>query len=305
MFQTIVVGCDGSERTLDALALARQLRSPDGRLLLAAVHEEFSAFSGDRRGAYGYARFMAERSVEDLDEAQRALPADVPVERHVLAGDSPAAAIDRLAQEAHADLIVLGSTHRGRAGVLTGRTTVQRMLHGAPCAVAVAAPGQADRFGTESRICVPHDGSAEADLAAATAFEIAKAKDAEVLLLRVVEPTIYAAGYAPVPVDLEVEEGLRRNARDQLAQVADRAPANVMVEPRVVYGATTRSILENAEGCDLVVVGSRGYGPVRRVLAGSVSTHLVTDGTVPVLVTPRGTGMPAEEPAEAAATPRA
>lgn len=290
MFQTIVVGCDGSQHTPDALALAQQLRHPDGRLLLAAVHDDYGVLS-DRRGAYGYARFMAERCLEDLEEAARTLPADVPFERHVLADDSPGAALDALAEQAQADLIVLGSTHRGRAGVLTGRTTVQRMLHGAPCAVAVAAPGQAERFASAPRICVPYDGSSEADLAATTAYEIAQAKDAEVLILRVVEPTIYAAGYAPVPVDLDTEEGLRRNAREELGHVAERAPANVMVETRVEYGATTRCILDAAEGCDLIVVGSRGYGPLRRVLAGSVSAHLATDGRVPVLVTPRGTGV--------------
>ena len=38
MFRTIVVGCDDSDRTADALALAQQLRHPQGRLLLAVVN---------------------------------------------------------------------------------------------------------------------------------------------------------------------------------------------------------------------------------------------------------------------------
>ncbi len=39
----------------------------------------------------------------------------------------------------------------------------------------------------------------------------------------------------------------------------------------------------------ILVVGSRGYGPLRRVLLGSVSTQLVKSAPCPVLVVPRGT----------------
>jgi nucleotide-binding universal stress UspA family protein len=41
-------------------------------------------------------------------------------------------------------------------------------------------------------------------------------------------------------------------------------------------------------GIDLLVCGSRGYGPVRRVLLGTVSAALLRQASVPVLVTPRG-----------------
>jgi nucleotide-binding universal stress UspA family protein len=88
-----------------------------------------------------------------------------------------------------------------------------------------------------------------------------------------------------------------------LAHVAERAPEGVVVDRRVLYGPSAHSILDAAleGGCDLLVAGSRAYGPLRRVLAGSVSSHLLTDGRVPVLVTPRGTG----EPAVAEAAPEA
>jgi nucleotide-binding universal stress UspA family protein len=38
---------------------------------------------------------------------------------------------------------------------------------------------------------------------------------------------------------------------------------------------------------DLLVCGSRGYGPVRRVLLGTVSSALVRQASVPTLVVPR------------------
>jgi nucleotide-binding universal stress UspA family protein len=44
------------------------------------------------------------------------------------------------------------------------------------------------------------------------------------------------------------------------------------------------------DDCDLLVCGSRGYGPVRRVLLGGVSSGVVRHSKVPILVTPRGKG---------------
>ncbi len=42
-----------------------------------------------------------------------------------------------------------------------------------------------------------------------------------------------------------------------------------------------------AEGIDLLVLGSRGYGPVMRVLLGSVSGHVFRHAPCPLLVTRR------------------
>jgi nucleotide-binding universal stress UspA family protein len=45
-----------------------------------------------------------------------------------------------------------------------------------------------------------------------------------------------------------------------------------------------------ADDVDLLVVGSRGYGPVRRVLLGGVSSGLMRSSPVPVLAVPRRAG---------------
>ena len=46
--------------------------------------------------------------------------------------------------------------------------------------------------------------------------------------------------------------------------------------------------LADLEGIDLMLVGSRGYGPMGRVLLGSVSSQLMHAAPCPVIVVPRG-----------------
>jgi nucleotide-binding universal stress UspA family protein len=58
-----------------------------------------------------------------------------------------------------------------------------------------------------------------------------------------------------------------------------------------VYGEVVDELSVVGErGVDLLVCGSRGYGPVRRVLLGTVSAALVRQASLPVLVVPRGGG---------------
>jgi nucleotide-binding universal stress UspA family protein len=54
---------------------------------------------------------------------------------------------------------------------------------------------------------------------------------------------------------------------------------------------------------DLLVVGSRSHGPVRRLLLGSTSTRLVREAACPLLVVPRSAEAEAadEDVADAAA----
>jgi nucleotide-binding universal stress UspA family protein len=63
----------------------------------------------------------------------------------------------------------------------------------------------------------------------------------------------------------------------------------------VAVGAPEQVLAEQSRTSDLVVVGSRGYGPHRAVLLGSVSGHLVREAACPVVVVPRGIEAPLEE----------
>jgi nucleotide-binding universal stress UspA family protein len=104
------------------------------------------------------------------------------------------------------------------------------------------------------------------------------------------------------------EDWLRRaeeHARDQLAE----ALAGIVVEAVgdvVVGGGPVDDLVELSGNVDLLVLGSRAWGPVRRTVIGSTAAHLMRQSHCPVLVLPRGaaTGAPGEkDPTERADTP--
>jgi nucleotide-binding universal stress UspA family protein len=55
----------------------------------------------------------------------------------------------------------------------------------------------------------------------------------------------------------------------------------------VLQGAPTDALVARSDALDLLVLGSRGRGPMRRLLLGSTSEHVVRDAGCAVLVVPR------------------
>ncbi len=55
------------------------------------------------------------------------------------------------------------------------------------------------------------------------------------------------------------------------------------------YGLTGEELAELSAEVDLLVVGSRGYGPLRRAMLGSTAINLQARARGPLLILPRGT----------------
>jgi nucleotide-binding universal stress UspA family protein len=64
------------------------------------------------------------------------------------------------------------------------------------------------------------------------------------------------------------------------------------IEPLLVEGEPVEVLLEHSDDLGLLVVGSRAYGPLRRVLLGSVSDALLDRAGCPVMILPRGVQHP-------------
>ncbi len=138
------------------------------------------------------------------------------------------------------------------------------------------------------QVLLPHDGSAPSD--AALAFVAERFPDAEVTLLRVLDPTV-AAYDAPLDAPLPgfwqdwYEEAIEE-ASAALDRAADRLAESAGVRTRVEIGKPAAVILSAVEsgGHDHVVMGSHGRDGVSRLLLGSVAETVVRRSPVPVTV---------------------
>jgi nucleotide-binding universal stress UspA family protein len=107
----------------------------------------------------------------------------------------------------------------------------------------------------------------------------------------VVEPVRY--GYELPYVDPEAptdQERYEQEMSDILDRAVESAPAGIVAERRRMSGDPAKLIAQAAEDFDLLVVGSRGYGPIRRTLVGGVAAKVMQIAPCPVLVLPRGAG---------------
>ena len=85
-----------------------------------------------------------------------------------------------------------------------------------------------------------------------------------------------------------------------LDEAAVAAPAGVNPRTLLLYGVPGKAIADACEGIvDLLVTGSRGYGPVQRALMGSVAEALMEGAPHPVLVLPRTAAAAVPDPEHA------
>jgi nucleotide-binding universal stress UspA family protein len=134
-------------------------------------------------------------------------------------------------------------------------------------------------------ILVPVDGSDHAAAALERAIEIAKGSGARLTVLHVIEPP------HPPPVGAAYVAGLlttesEEDAEALLERAAVRVPEGMPAATIVRRGTAADEILRRIDAAahDLVVMGSRGRGPIRSLLLGSVSRAVVHRSPVPVIV---------------------
>jgi nucleotide-binding universal stress UspA family protein len=99
-------------------------------------------------------------------------------------------------------------------------------------------------------------------------------------------------------------EQLRRRlrAQEELEAVAEAAPPGVNPRTVLAHGVPQDVIRETCAGvCDLLLTGSRGYGPLKSAFVGSVSESLVEGAPYPVVVVPRPAAKPEDARTRAAA----
>lgn len=281
----ILVGYDDSDAARDALALGRLLARARGTRLVAVCVYVFQRIHrpGDDEMEQALRELAEERLAGTAEQ-----PGGPPAELLAVQGSSVPEGLQRSARALGAETIVVGATHRGpMTRVVT--SVPERLVQGAPCAVAIAPSGYAATAPAALReIGVAFDGGPESRAALATAAELARAADGRLHAITVLNPHVSALTPRPMAA-IEISEYLA-GGRERMVETLERAVAELdgveaVAEP--LDGEEVETLAERAAALDLLVVGSRSYGPLRRLLLGSVSTPLVRRGTGPLLLLPR------------------
>ncbi|HEX5376309.1 MAG TPA: universal stress protein [Solirubrobacterales bacterium] len=213
----------------------------------------------------------------------------------------------QLARSYEADLVVLGSTHRGPIGRVIPGAMVDRLLGDPPCAVAIAPPGfgrpadveldwrplSGDVEDVGMRVIgVGFDGSEAARGALDIAADLAVHNGAALRVYAVAPRLTTHPGSldSQAPSVQSRAEKLREQLHDAVAEL----PAEARALPVFLWGAPSIELVAAAEnGVDMLVLGSRGGRRMQRALHGGVSGTVIQETHCPVLISPAGVKAPA------------
>jgi nucleotide-binding universal stress UspA family protein len=281
----IVIAVDAEQRTYDALALGRLLAAATGApAKLVSVFPYLPLFS--RADDPELVR-LREEAAETLAALGREVGLEADVE--IIAGNFAGRELQHITERADTGVIVVGSTTRGPIGRLLVGGIGERLLAGAAAPVAIAPRGYRDAAPSElATIAVGVDGSDEAERALEAAIALARRSGATLHIITAFQRLAFGALAPAALPSASVNESMRAELHSLHQQAVAAAREHVPVESRFREGSADDVLLEASADADLVVLGSRGYGPLGAVLIGSAATALARGAASPILVTPRG-----------------
>jgi nucleotide-binding universal stress UspA family protein len=283
--ERIVIGFPATPQGEDALALGSLLaRLLGAKPVVTRVIPWPRHLLGDDPDA------AIERETRGAFDLARDRLAGLEIETRAIAEASVSRALFDVIDETEAELVVVGSTHRGTVGRLMPGNVTSALLHGAATAVAVAPRGYCEGPRPEiARIGVAVNDSDESRQAVAAAATLAGAAGAKLDLIGASDPNPfgYTAAFEVMTAG-EVEGIATEHARRALESARDSVPAGIETELHLRHDEPGAALAEASESLDLLLLGSRGYGPIGRTFLGSVSGYVTRKAACPVIVTPRG-----------------
>lgn len=277
MFKNVIIGVDDNDGSRDAIALAERLVSREGATLtLAHVYWDESRPWRGSNAAYDVVEQGQAREL--LERVRGEAGIDAALRWH--GSSSVGRGLHEIAEATGADLLVIGSPRHGLLGRIHVAESVRDALNGAPCAVALAPAGYSHEPSAMREIGVGYDGSPESEHALAVARELAREHDAKLSAFEAISISTAIAHERSAAAETTIDD-LVAQARDQIAALGD-------VEPHAAYGNPAEELALYGASLDLLVVGSRGYGPLRRLVHGSTARHLARTARSPLLVLTRG-----------------
>lgn len=275
MFTNLLVGVDGRQGGRDAIALARRLASNGASMTLANIYGSGWLLP---RGIEVVAELERGESQRMLEAQRQAFGIDAQLSSRWHC--SPGRGLHELAERHGSDLIVVGSSRRALLGRAMVGDDTRAALNGAPCAIAIAPRGYVDTEHEFKIIGVGYDGSSEAKAALAAARELAHPNGAAIKALWVVSLQDVRDD-SPLPADWpQAADDLVESCQQQLDKLAG-------VDGEATYGGPKEALSRLGDTVDLLIIGSRRYGPVHRLFHGTTSTYLTRHIGCPILQLPR------------------
>ena len=303
----IVVGADGSESTLDAVAWAAR-EAARRQVRLRIVH----AFAWPllnippvlwQMGPEGGLHAHAERVLADAEKAARAAAPGVDVQTAVVT-ELPLPLL--VAESSAATFVVVGHSGMGAfAYALSGSPSVQ-LLSQSKAPVVVVRGGRPSNPG-EHLVVAGVDGSPHGAAAVAVGVEEAAVRNGRLLALHV-QPNGFAARLTQFRLNLSRLQlpllrrrpALVRPIGDALHGLRQKYP-QVPIEERALSGHPAGVLVDMSARADVIVVGARGRGGFAGMLLGSVSQTLIHQARCPVLVVPPDDAVPTPSPSPSSA----
>jgi nucleotide-binding universal stress UspA family protein len=287
-WESILVATDGSAAAHAALRAAADLAIRSGATLHLVTAYDLPAFA---LSAFPTPVGVTDRSPYEtaafaLLEAERATAAALGADvSDVYAGIGAIhEMILRVAEQIDADLIVVGNRELGGFKLLVGGSTSAGVVHGAHCPVLIVR-GE-ERSWPPRGVVVGFDYSPAARRAAQAAMTITQLyPDTAMTLIQVLADTaVHPNAVLRTPERVETEHASLDREAAALGRRIGRPVRTVLAVGDPAEVLTKRS--DNAAAPNLVVVGTRGLGGVRRLVLGSVSTKILHSGHSPLLVIP-------------------
>ncbi len=273
---------EGRDAAVLAAAIAKATAS---ELLLITIENELAlALPGiDRRKTPAEREAILAQTRDEL-----AFPATTAIhsDRSVPRG------IERVARATARDAVCVGSSRNAEVGqVAIGRCTRQ-LLHELDCALAIAPRALAQRGKLDlRRIAVGYDGSPEAQAALVIGAQIAAGSGARLVVRGVVDDRMPPLGWQRARLDplmtswRELMDKEVARLRAQLEHAAATLAIDAELDIHQERPAT--SLLALSGEVDLLVIGSRRWGPLVRALPGGTGEALAHGARCSLLVVPR------------------
>jgi nucleotide-binding universal stress UspA family protein len=313
MYKTVLVPLDGSQFSEHALPLALDVARKAGgtlrlthvQLPMASVYSEAPLFLEDEVEAH-----LAERErsrwqgyLDGVAGRVRQAAPGVAVATIIQQGE-PAETLQRDAEAAGADLVVMTTHARGALGRLWLGSVADELLRHLRVPLLLIRPGNGTpdltAHALPRQIVVPLDGTPLAEQMIRPAAELGKLSGAGITLLRVIKPVVAltpqpvgGASMGQMAAELverlrTVQDSLRKEAIAYLESVARplRAEGLHVLTRVALEEQPALAVLHEAEaqGAGLVALATHGRRGISRLVLGSVADKVVRGAQFPVLL---------------------